>query len=60
MRCWYVFAVVVLFGLGCAADEKGQWDEFWKDVRGDNMKMRYEGWGKEEAANRPVPTTSRD
>ena len=26
---------------GCAGDgDKGQWSEFWKDVRGDNMKMR--------------------
>jgi hypothetical protein len=27
-----------VLGAGCASD-KGQWDEFWKDVRGDNMKM---------------------
>jgi hypothetical protein len=29
--------------VGCAADgNKGAWDEFWKDLRGDNMKMRSE------------------
>jgi hypothetical protein len=48
MRYRCVLAVVLLLGLGCAADDKGQWDEFWKDVRGDNMKMRSEIWGKEE------------
>ena len=32
----------VMIGLaGCAAEgQKGPWDEFWKDLRGDNMKMR--------------------
>jgi hypothetical protein len=26
--------------VGCATeDSKQQWDEFWKDLRGDNMKM---------------------
>ena len=59
MRYWYVLALVLVLSLGCAAD-KGQWDEFWKDVRGDNMQMRYEGWGKDETANRPAPTSSRD
>ena len=41
-RLWLV--CVLLFGLaGCAGDgNKGQWDEFWKDARGDNMKMRNE------------------
>jgi hypothetical protein len=35
-------ALCTLFGgLGCAGDG-GKWDEFWKDVRGDNMKMRGE------------------
>ena len=39
-RLWLV--CVLLVGLaGCAGDgSKGQWDEFWKDARGDNMKMR--------------------
>jgi hypothetical protein len=37
-----VLVCALLFSLtGCAADgDKGQWDEFWKDLRGDNMKMR--------------------
>jgi hypothetical protein len=26
---------------GCASEGgKAQWDDFWKDVRGDNMQMR--------------------
>lgn len=33
--------LVVLVCMGCASDSsKGQWDEFWKDVRGENMEMR--------------------
>lgn len=35
------------FALGCVSDgEKGQWDDFWKDVRGDNMKLSNETGGK--------------
>jgi hypothetical protein len=26
---------------GCATEgQKGQWEEVWKDLRGDNMRMR--------------------
>jgi hypothetical protein len=40
MRCLCVL-VCVLVCSGCMADgDKGSWDEFWKDLRGDNMKMR--------------------
>jgi hypothetical protein len=59
MRYWYVL-VVLLLGLGCAADDKGQWDEFWKDVRGENMKMRYDGWTKDESGSRPPSASSHD
>jgi hypothetical protein len=46
MRRLCVLAFALLFGLGCAADgQKGQWDEFWKDLRGDNMQMRSSGAG---------------
>ena len=34
-----VLCCALLFTCGCASDP--QWAEFWKDVRGDNMKMRY-------------------
>jgi hypothetical protein len=37
--CICCVAFLLLFSLGCASD-KGQWDEFWKDVRGDNTKMK--------------------
>ena len=41
MRRLCLLAGVLLVGLGCSADgNKGQWDEFWKDLRGDNMQMR--------------------
>jgi hypothetical protein len=41
MKCLWVLLCALLCCAGCASDAtKGQWDEFWKDVRGDNMKMR--------------------
>ena len=41
MRRIRVLAFFVFLGVGCASDaDKAQWDEFWKDVRGDNMQMR--------------------
>ena len=42
MRCLRVLALAVsllLPGLGCTAADKAQWQEVWKDMRGDNMKM---------------------
>jgi hypothetical protein len=37
----FLCASSLFCGLGCAGDgDKGKWDEFWKDVRGDNQKMR--------------------
>jgi hypothetical protein len=43
MRRLCVLALAVCFGAGCAAEgDRGQWDEFWKDLRGDNMRMRYD------------------
>jgi hypothetical protein len=36
-----LFCALLLGLAGCASDgSKGQWDEFWRDMRGDNMKMR--------------------
>ncbi len=37
-----LFVCVLAFTLaGCVGDaNKAQWDEFCKDLRGDNMKMR--------------------
>ena len=35
-------ALCVALGLsGCASDGKASpWDDFWKDLRGDNMEMK--------------------
>jgi hypothetical protein len=41
MKCLCVLLCVLLFSLGCAADgDKSMWDDFKKDLRGDNMEMR--------------------
>ena len=41
MKLLRVSLCALVFGLGCATDgNKGEWEEFWKDLRGDNMKMR--------------------
>jgi hypothetical protein len=41
MKALCVLFCAVLFSLGCASDaDKAQWNEVWKDLRGDNMKMR--------------------
>lgn len=44
MKCLCLLGLIVLlFISGCASDSaKGQWEEFRKDLRGDNMKMRGE------------------
>jgi hypothetical protein len=35
-----VAAIIVGCCLGCVTQSnKGQWDEVWKDARGDNMRM---------------------
>jgi hypothetical protein len=42
MKRFCVLFCALLFCLGCASEEnKGMWDDFWKDVRGDNMQMRH-------------------
>ena len=36
-----VLCGLILSAAGCTSDaDKAQWAAFWKDVRGDNMKMR--------------------
>lgn len=44
--CVLVFTLLVS---GCATatpGQKGPWDDFWKDLRGDNMEMRGFGPGQ--------------
>ncbi len=51
MRRLWVFAFALFLGVGCAAEgEKSQWDEFKKDLRGDNMEMR--GFGRTDKDRR--------
>jgi hypothetical protein len=42
-------ASVLFLLVGCATSgDQAQWNDFWKDVRGDNMKMRS-GWSQMQA-----------
>ena len=61
MRRLYVFAAVLLLGPGCAVGDQAQWNEVWKDLRGDNMqmKMHYDG-GPEGMSDRPSLTKPHD
>jgi hypothetical protein len=47
--------------VGCASSgDQSQWDDFWKDVHGDNMKMRS-GWSQTQAAeDRPAALKAYD
>jgi hypothetical protein len=58
MKYRYLLAAGLLLSMGCAADDKGQWDAFWKDLRGDNMKMQTENWGKESMSERASKTNN--
>jgi hypothetical protein len=41
IRLWVLLCALIMGLAGCATEgQKGSWDEFWKDLRGDNMKMR--------------------
>ena len=41
MKLRGILFLLLLSCAGCASNgEKSMWDEFWKDLRGDNMKMR--------------------
>lgn len=40
--------------LCCAIGCGHQWDEFWKDARGDNMKMQYDFSSTKGLETRPV------
>lgn len=42
---YLLVAFLMLASAGCAA---GQWDEFFKDLRGDNMKMQYDFAGNKK------------
>ena len=62
MRRLSIFVFVLTLVAGCASDgEPGPWDEFRKDLRGDNMKMRmrFED-GPEGMNDRPWLTKPHD
>ncbi len=60
MRRYAVLVLALFLGPGCAAEgEKGTWDDFWKDVRGENTQMHYENWRKAEGVDPPTPTKAR-
>jgi hypothetical protein len=45
-----VLVFIVFCCAGCAGEgQKSQWDEVWKDMRGDNMKMRGFGTAAKES-----------
>jgi hypothetical protein len=47
MKRLCVLLCALFFIAGCAADgDRDQWAEFWRDVRGDNMKMRSDFSGR--------------
>jgi hypothetical protein len=54
MKRLCVLLCAVFLGLGCSSDaDKAQWEEVWKDLRGDNMKMKHNFPGtKDEDAPR--------
>jgi hypothetical protein len=57
MRRALALVVLLFLTTGCATEaDKAQWGEFWKDVRGDNMKMQSD----RELGNRPASSRSDD
>jgi hypothetical protein len=49
-----VLVLALLVCVGCASPgEKSEWDEFWKDLRGDNLKMRADRDRPDDARSSP-------
>jgi hypothetical protein len=45
-----VLGFLLSFLLGCATEaDQAQWNEAMKDLRGDNMRMRTDNWGKDNS-----------
>lgn len=59
MKRLCVLLCALLLTPGCASDGH-QWDEFWKDLRGDNMQMRGDSSGRAGADEAPRPLKPRD
>ena len=61
MKRLWVLLCALLFCAGCASDgNQGQWDEFWKDARGDNMKMRNDFAGPRGIDDQSGQVTARN
>ena len=59
MKRLIAFSFFLMFIVGCATQaDQAQWDEAWKDLRGDNMRMRTGNWGKGDSAESPMPSLS--
>jgi len=49
------------FCLGCASEgETGKWDDFWKDLRGDNMQMKSDFTRTKASDDHPASTKSQN
>jgi hypothetical protein len=57
MRRLCVLLCALVLAPGCATDGR-EWDEFWKDLRGDNMRMRSGGAMSKELWEEPSGTGS--
>lgn len=58
MRRWRVLGFGLALVLGCSSDgQKDQWEEFYKDLRGDNMKMQ---WDNPATMDRPAAKKTQD
>lgn len=50
MKRFWLLVLLLAFMSGCAAPgEKGVWDDFLQDLRGDNMKMRNDFAGPSDS-----------
>jgi len=61
MKRLCLLVCALLFCAGCDSDgDKGPWDAFKKDLRGDNMQMRNDFSGMTGTDDHPAPKPSRD
>jgi hypothetical protein len=61
MKRLAVLLCALLFSLGCSSEGgSGQWDDFWKDLRGDNMKMKSDFTQTKALDDQPAPAKPRD
>lgn len=58
-RLCVLLCALLVAAAGCASDT-GEWDEFWKDLRGDNMKMRSDFSGTRRGESQPAATKADD